>query len=432
MGKYVFAGTGISKADDPASAGKEAVEMAIANMKKQGGKVPDFGVVYCSAAKYAKKKSTLDKLVKAADAAFKRYNKKIKWVGATTRAEFSNYGFSENSVVAMALESDYVHFGVGVGKNPEKDPTKAGEEAAKMAVEDVKIDRFLDPYMQFTAIKHKNVQDILKMKPYFLMTIFPGPTMTYLPQDNAILKGVQKVTGVQPTFGGDAAEDWSLTQTYTIANGEAFPSACITVVIISDLQMGHGVAHGYKRASDVMIATKAKGNIVYEINHQPAAEVYSKFTGVSIDELKKFFLPTMAKHPFGILDIEGNYWINCPYGVAEKNGVIFFEPVKEGTSLTFMSTNLDDTLKSAEHAVKTATKDLKDLAVLFVFSCSTRILCVGDKIVKEAELMKKISHGKPFIGFSCYAEHAMIPTGTVQKHGFTFVCGAITDKLITS
>ncbi|MEM4259817.1 MAG: hypothetical protein QXG00_01115 [Candidatus Woesearchaeota archaeon] len=42
--KNIFVGTGISKNDDPAIAGREAVEMAI----KNSGKPPDFGIVFCS------------------------------------------------------------------------------------------------------------------------------------------------------------------------------------------------------------------------------------------------------------------------------------------------------------------------------------------------------------------------------------------------
>jgi hypothetical protein len=428
---YIFAGVGISKDKDPHKAGAQAVQNAVKDMQKKGGKKPVFGIVYFSAAQYGKKDSDVNSVVKGADIAFKKFNKDCKWVGASTRAEVSNFGYTENSVVAMAISSDYMRFGVGVGEGSDKNPENAGRNAAENAVNDVKIDRYLDPSLQFQAMKNRNVPELLKMKPYFLMTLFPGPTMTYAPRDNAIIKGMEKVTGVLPTFGGDAGDDWSLTQTYTAANGKAYKTGVVVVSIISDLKMGLGVAHGYKKASDILVVTKVKDNVVYELNGKPAAQVYVKLTGTKMEALKKFFLPTMAKAPMGITDIDGNYWINCPYAVGEKDSLLFFEPVKEGTAMCIMSTTPKDVLNSAETAIKQATGKLEDLAALFVFTCSGRILSLQKQIPKESALMKVICKNKPFIGFHTYAEHAMLPTGSVQKHGFTFVCGAISNRLIS-
>ena len=67
-GKNVYAGVGIRKANDAYKAGKEAVKMAI----EKSGKPPEFGVVFCSGAKYGKDDATIKKLVKGADDEFKR------------------------------------------------------------------------------------------------------------------------------------------------------------------------------------------------------------------------------------------------------------------------------------------------------------------------------------------------------------------------
>jgi len=50
--KNIFAGTGMSKNDDPYNAAKEAVEIAIKNSKKK----PEFMVVFASAGKFGEKK----------------------------------------------------------------------------------------------------------------------------------------------------------------------------------------------------------------------------------------------------------------------------------------------------------------------------------------------------------------------------------------
>jgi len=331
----------------------------------------------------------------------------------------------------MALSSQFIHFGVGVGENIAKKPLEAGKKAAQNAIANVKRDTYLDPYLHFTAIKKKKTEDILKTKPYFFITMFPGVTGTFLPQDNLTLKGVTSVTGNHPIAGCDASDNWTFTQTFVMANGKVYTDAAIVVCLITNLKMNVGVKHGYQKTGNIVIVTKAKGNVVYELNNRPAAVVYSELTKFPIADLKKNMLPALTKYPFGVADIQGEYWLNCPYAVVENDALAFFEPQAEGSAICIMEANKDKIVDSAREAIKIATYELNEIEALFVFSCSARLFYLQEGIKKEYELVKKVVKNKPFIGFSTYAEHATIPTGSVYKHGYTFVCLGITNKLIS-
>ncbi|RJQ17146.1 hypothetical protein C4573_03775 [Candidatus Woesearchaeota archaeon] len=425
--KNIFIGTGISYKDNPAEAGKEAVEMALKNSQSQK---PEFVIIFASAKKYGTEEK-MNLLAKAVDTYLTSINQNIKWVGASSKKEISNYGYTEGSVVAMVINSPYVHFGVGVGQNVTKNSLKAGEQAAENAISNVKLDSYLDPYLHFQAIKTQKVGDILRMKPYFFMTLFPGVTKKYLPQDSQVLKGITNIVGAHPLFGGDAADDWTLTQTFTIANGVVYKDAVVIACIVSNLQFNVGVKHGYERTNMVMVVTKAKGGVIYELNNKPAAQEYARLTNVAVEELRKDVIPTLSRNPMGMPDSQGEYWLNFPYAVVEKDALAFYEPIAEGTALFIMKANNQQIVDAAKTAIQNATNNLKEIEGLIVLSCSARLIALGKDIEKEYALIKKVVKDKPFIGFSCYAEHATVPSGSVQKHAYTFVTLGLTNKLIS-
>src|SRR3990170_2237920 len=151
MSKNVFAGVGISKNDDSYEAGKEASRMAMEDMKKQGGKEPIFGFVFCSGGKYGKNESTLKNLVDGAGSVFGN----TPWVGCTTCGEISNWGATTNSCVVAAISSDYLQFSIGIGDNVHKNPVKAGEHAISQAIENLRRETVINPYLKYTAEKKK-------------------------------------------------------------------------------------------------------------------------------------------------------------------------------------------------------------------------------------------------------------------------------------
>ena len=425
--KNIFVGTGISEKDDPAEAGREAIEMAMKNSKAEK---PDFALVFASAKAHGTKEK-MQIVTNTVETYLRGLNPNVNWLGASSKKEISNYGYTEGTVVAMVISSQYIHFGVGVGKGAAKTPEKAGALSAKDAISKVKLDSYLDPYLHFTAIKTKQIGEILRMKPYLFMTISPGVTKTYLPQDSKILKGITNVVGAHPLFGGAAADDWTLTQTYTMANGELNMDAVVSACIVSNLKFGVGVKHGYDRTNNVLLVTKSKGGIVHEFNNRPAAQVYSELSGVPMEELKKNLVPALARNPLGVPDTQGEYWLNFPYAVGKNDSLLFYEPVYEGTALFLMKANNKEIVGAAKTAIRIATDGLQEIEGLIVMSCSARLIALGEDIQKEYKLIKQVTKNKPFIGFSCYAEMATIPSGSVQKHAYTFVTLGMTNRLIS-
>ncbi len=404
----VFAGVGISKLDDPSKAGEEAAKTAIKEMQNIGGKKINFGIIFCSAKKYASDEDSLKRLVKKINELFK-----CNWIGCTTAGELSNYGFSTGSCVALAVSSDYIFTGVGIGDNLAKNPRLAGRGAAKEALKNLK---------QNLSRKHKLTN------PTYAVTIFPGTTKKELGHEEETLAGMIEVFGTNTTIvGGSAGDDVQFEQTYQFANGKIYKDATIVMSLFSELRNIHSVDHGYKPTKKVVVATEGDGKIVKTLDGRPAAEVYAKLVNTSLEKLKENIVPYIAKYPLGFSDNLGNFWIKNPQAVLPDNSLLFFSPVPKNSVLYLLKGTESDILKATERSGKLLNRITPAFSV--IISCAGRMAYLQKDIYKEAEILKKELKSTPFIGFYSYSEQSTLPNGTCGSFCQTVVGVTFSDSL---
>ncbi len=429
--KNVYAGTGISRDDDPYKAGKEAVEMAI----EKAGKAPDFGFVFCSGGKYGNNDKRIKKLVDGAHEAFMAANKKCKWMGCTTAGEISNYGFSQGSCVAMCLSSNYIHIGVGISDNVEKKPEDAGKNAIKEALKDLKTDKQVDSYISYLAAKKKSVEELMKIKPYYVIMLSQALLVKkgMLGQEENIMKGISSVIGKYiPILGGTAGDDLKLDTTYLFKEGKVYENAVATMVVASDMHLGISLEHGYKPTTKSFIVTKVKGRLIYELNGKPAIKEYCRVTGINEAEFRKQPLAFSDKYVFGIPDGTGNFFSIVPgdiVGSAIQTG----RSLEKNSMLALMSAKPQDLLEAARDSVKYAMQDSssKKVAAVLMFDCCIRWVNLGEKVSKEIEMVKKeVGKDTPIIGFYTYGEQGSRHFGgTCSQFNASTSSMVFTDKL---
>jgi len=437
MEKNVFAGCGISQNDDPYSAGKEAVERAI----ERAGKPPDFGFVFCSARKYAKNRSDIEKLVKGAHEAFMKANPNVKWIGCTTCGEIFDFKIYEGSCVAMAVASEFIHVGIGIGKNLVEEPVKAGENAARQALSDLKIDKYLDPYLQFLRMRNLSLVELARVSPYMLLCILPGTTKTHAADDNRVIQGLINVVGpAVPIIGGASGDDYAFEKTYQFASGKVYESdeGMVVMAIISNLKTGYGLKHGYHPTGKIGVVTKSEGKVVKEIDNKPAAQRYAELLGVSLEEIKKNFRYYMVSYPFGIRSLFGikslkeDFWIKTVLQILDDGSLVFLSPIREHTVLNLMSYKPEDVVDAAAEAINEASRngELKG-GFLLIFNCGGRkgLQILGK--LDESKGLEKARGDYPCIGFYTYAEISTMPGESMGQHNQTIVCLRISDELLT-
>jgi hypothetical protein len=437
MPKNVFAGTGISRGEDPTDVGAKAVEMAIKNMKSQGGKMPgSLGFLFVSS------RYDVGKIVDGAHEIFDG----TPWIGCTTCGELSNYGFSQGGCVAGIISTEYIRFSLNVGEDIFKDPFNTGKKTAEIALEKLEIDRYVDPYVHYLSMKKAKPSDLIKMIPYGLISIISGSTRINPSPEAEVIEGIKSEIGVRvPIIGGSAADDGNFLQTYQFCNGKIYKNALIIVAFISDVKIGYGLAHGFRPTEKIAIVSEVKNNhVVTKLNNRPALEVLSEMIGKNVEELTKF-IDTPAgiksqiislvgmKNPLATLAYENQYWLKVPIGATEDGGILFAPIMKEDTALRLMEGDEESTLNAAVTSIRESIDfaRMRKPAFSLIFDCALRWLILRDKVGKEVELIKRELKNTPFLGFYTYGEHGFMKGGLEGLHNQTIASMTISDELFT-
>ncbi len=88
-----------------------------------------------------------------------------------------------------------------------------------------------------------------------------------------------------PIAGGTAGDNGEFRNTWQFFGGDVLSDAIVAVGFSGDFSIGTGVSSGWSPIGIAKKVTKACGNIVYELNGQPALEVYERFLGKHADQL---------------------------------------------------------------------------------------------------------------------------------------------------
>ncbi|MDD5724070.1 MAG: FIST N-terminal domain-containing protein, partial [Syntrophales bacterium] len=100
-----------------------------------------------------------------------------------------------------------------------------------------------------------------------------------------LAKGVNVMKNIAIT-GGLAGDQGRFKKTYVMANGPGKPKNLALIGFYGEnLEAGYGCFAGWAEFGVDRIITKSDGNIVYEIDEQPALALYKKYLGDFSEEL---------------------------------------------------------------------------------------------------------------------------------------------------
>ncbi|MBL8953325.1 MAG: hypothetical protein JNK82_21300, partial [Myxococcaceae bacterium] len=245
-------GTGQSQTEDTRAASGEATRQAL---KGLNGRKPRLGFLFVSS-KHALKPA----MEAAAEAALG-----VELVATHTAGELTERGLSRGGIAVLLLASDRLHFDVQ-GAFGVRD---AHSEAAKRLCSG------------FAAANREAGAKGLGLSTTVLLVDGLAGT------GERLVREVMQCTRMfQQVVGGAAGDDGHFTQTSVGARGEAGPDSAAAVHVFDKTPWGVGVDHGLRPRTQRMTVTKAKGNVLYELDGRPAFEVYrdyAKTRGVELE-----------------------------------------------------------------------------------------------------------------------------------------------------
>jgi len=208
-----------------------------------------------------------------------------------------------------------------------------------------------------------------------------------------------------PVSGGLAGDGERFGSTWVMSDGVALRDCVALLGIFGDLQVicSHGA--GWTEFGAERIVTRSIGNVVSEIDGQPALALYKKYLG----EMAKDLPSSGMRFPLSIrLDEEGHSLIRTLLAVSEQaQSLTFAGDVPQGSRCKLMRTNLESLIESAGIAATESQPALYSHGLCLVVSCVGRRIVLGQIAEEELEAVQSVMGGGiQLSGFYSYGELA--------------------------
>ena len=225
---------------------------------------------------------------------------------------------------------------------------------------------------------------------------------------SAVLAGLVDVVGESiPITGGLAGDGGAFSQTWVLDDQGASSNRLVCVGLYGqDLIFSHGSFGGWSPFGPARRVTRCDNNVLYELDGQPALEVYKRYLGEHAKDLPASGL----LFPFAMLGKDHNELglIRTILGVDEKTGSLTLAgDIEQDGYLKLMHSNTDALVDGAEIAAKASHRDTSTIetGLALLVSCVGRKLVMGGRVDEEVESVAAVYGPKTTLaGFYSYGE----------------------------
>jgi methyl-accepting chemotaxis protein len=227
---------------------------------------------------------------------------------------------------------------------------------------------------------------------------------------------------------GGAAGDEAARET-RVADLESCGTSCAAVMhVFGARRWGVGVDHGLKQRSNQMVVTRAEGNVVRELDHQPAFEAYRSYArsrGVTLEPATagNYFLA----NELGVFFLGQFRCARSPLRVTTDGGLVCAADIPQGSIVAILDGEVDSMLAAAGRAAAEAKDNLggAEPAGVLLFDCVGRHALLGSAFPHEIEAVRAAFPGVPVAGFLTFGEIARYRGRLDGWHNTTAVVVAI-------
>jgi hypothetical protein len=253
-----------------------------------------------------------------------------------------------------------------------------------------------------------------------VITFAPGVAIN----GSALVEGIGSRLGSNvPVSGGLAGDNGAFVGTWTVGAQGASAEEVVAIGVRGDgLEFSHGSYGGWKAFGPVRRITRCAGNVLFEIDGEPALDVYERLLGDQAAHLPGSGL----RFPFAIFDNERKEFgpIRTILGVDKVHrSLTLAGAVHSDSFLMLMHADTNHLVQGAKSAAAAARKmrapSGDTLAILV--SCIGRKLVMAERIGEEVEIVRKELGARATIaGFYSYGEIGPFRSGTTcQLHNQT-------------
>ncbi|MEM9002566.1 MAG: FIST N-terminal domain-containing protein [Cyanobacteria bacterium P01_F01_bin.86] len=317
----------------------------------------------------------------------------IQLIGGTTDGEISSVlEFQQDSLVLLLFCSDEVEFHTAVGRQLSSNPVMIAQQTVQTA-------------------------QAQTQRPTTLCITTPESLTT---SGLLILKGLQGALGENiPIIGGTTCDQWRFQQTYQFFGQEVLSDALPILLLSGSVLSGHGVSTGWTPIGKKGKVTKVAGNVLHEIDGQPALDFYQEYLG----DIRPSPAYRLAVFEPG----RESWYMRTSNGLydAASGSITFFADIPPQSEVQVVRSSRDEIVSSAHLSMQQALGHYpgNQPTVALFFSCTGRMRVLGSRAKEEYQtLQPKMPQGITCAGFYTYGEIAPLTlSGIAQFHNETFV-----------
>jgi hypothetical protein len=259
----------------------------------------------------------------------------------------------------------------------------------------------------------------------------------FIVSDGTFINGSELVDGFNkgnsslvPITGGLAGDGARFEKTFTGLND--IPSEGNVVAIGfygKEMQIGHGSFGGWDEFGHERIITRSDKNVLFEIDHKNALDLYKQYLGDYVNELpgSALLFPLSIR----INDCDKNL-VRTILSVNDENkSMTFAGNLPQGSRVRLMKANFDKLVDAASTAAANSFTSIQNqepnLAILI--SCVGRKLILQERTDEEVQAAKEVLGSKTAItGFYSYGEISPFNVSTqCELHNQTMTVTTFTE-----
>ncbi|QBM19099.1 hypothetical protein MARI_32420 [Marinobacter sp. JH2] len=217
-------------------------------------------------------------------------------------------------------------------------------------------------------------------------------------REELVLATLNAALGSIPQFGGSAGDDERLAGTHVFFDGRFHSSAATVMLVNTPLDFRVFSTHHMQEQADKLVVTRAcpETRTVFELNAEPAAEVYARTVGVPVAQLDR---EVFALQPLGV-KVGGNYFVRSIQRVNPDGSLTFYCAVETGIVMTAM--NPGSLLESVRAQLDASERVVGKPLVTLACDCFLRRL--EAELTEQSDAVSAFLREHKVVGFNSYGE----------------------------
>lgn len=230
-----------------------------------------------------------------------------------------------------------------------------------------------------------------------------------------LVKGMRENVPPGVTISGGLAGDGTdFEQTYTIMDGQALTGHIVAAAIYGRVAVGCGSIGGWGSFGPYRRVTRSENNILFELDHTSALELYKKYLGELAQDLPSsgllFPLSVVTGH-------ENDEVVRTLLSINEDDGgMVYAGDIPQGAHVRLMKANKDRLVAGARMAANNSIEGVNSQkpGLALLVSCVGRRLVLKQRSEEELEaVVSALGSSVMTCGFFSYGEISPISNASL-------------------